>query len=56
MSLTKRVGLVTACAISLVLLGMFALAQVRPIDGIGLPLLNAPTVIAGSDLGFRVES
>ena len=56
MLLKRRAALVAAFAISLVLLGMFASAQVSPIDGIGLPVLTAPTIIAGNDLGFRVES
>ena len=61
MCLSRRVGFVAACAISLVFVGMFASAQVRQTPP-GTPFppanppLNAPTVIAGNDLGFRVES
>lgn len=63
MLLNRRAGLVAAWAISLVLVGMFALAQV-PLPPPGSPTprapfqppLSAPTVIAGNDLGFRVES
>ena len=63
MSLSRRAGFVTAWAISLVLVGVFASAQV-PLPPPGTPTgripfqppLNAPTVIAGNDLGFRVES
>ena len=58
MLLKRRAALVAVFAISLVLLGMFVWAQVprEPIRDTFLPPLPAPTVIAGNDLGFRVDS
>ena len=59
MVLKRRAGIVAAFAVSLVLLGIFAAAQVvpqPPIKDRFQPPLTTPTVIAGNDLGFRVES
>jgi hypothetical protein len=59
MSLSRRAGLIAAWAISLVLVGIFASAQAplpQPPIRDTFPPLNAPKIIAGNDLGFRVES
>ena len=50
MSLHKRVGLVVLWAASIVAAGAWAQAPVAP-----PPSPQAPTVISGNDLGFRVD-
>lgn len=53
----KRTWFVVVLVVLLVGVGVWASAQVRGIDG-GRDGLNlvAPTVVAGNDLGFRIES
>ena len=45
----KRIGLIVAWAVSLVAVGVLAHAQAPAPDG------KTPTVIAGNDVGFRVD-
>ena len=66
MTINRRTGLVTAWLISLVLVAVFASAQPpqRPRPGpttgqvgpVDVDLTHLPEVIAGNDLGFRMES
>jgi hypothetical protein len=55
MSFDRRAGFIVAWVISLVLVGIFASAQVPQTPPVQPPL-NAPTVLAGNDLGFRMEN
>jgi hypothetical protein len=64
MSLQKRMGLVVVWVLSIVAVDVLAHAQARatpaprqllPLET-AAPRLQAPTIIAGNDLGFRVES
>lgn len=55
MSLRNRIGLVALWAASIVGAGAWARAQAQAPAG-QPPSLQAPTVISGSDLGFRIDS
>jgi hypothetical protein len=50
MSLRKRIGLVVVWAVSIVAAGVWAHAQTT------VPQTQAPTVLSGNDLGFRIDS
>jgi hypothetical protein len=64
MSVRKKIGLVVIWVLSIVAVGVLAHAQARatpaprqlPPLAMPSPQLQAPVVIAGNDLGFRVES
>ena len=64
MSVRKKIGLVVIWVLSIVAVGVLAHAQARvtpaprqlPPLALPNPQLQAPVVIAGNDLGFRVES
>ena len=65
MSFHKKIGLVVIWVLSIAAVGVLARAQARatpppvrqlpPLE-MPAPQLQAPSVIAGNDLGFRVES